>query len=216
MILLIFFLNIFMNIVQGIITYFFTYNLDAPQLMSVFGIIGTVSAVGFLFIPLLTKYFKKINILRTLLGLDILLRIMFFLVGYESVALVITFLAITQCLYSATGPIISAMLSETVEYSEVKTGKRCEAIVFGGQTFAGKLSVALAGAFTGVILSIIGYQANVEQTDFTLTGLFMVVSILPALGSFLRLLLLSKYDYTEDEFNDCLRIIQERKFNEVK
>ena len=172
-ILLVFFLNIFMNIVQGIITYFFIYNLSAPELMSVFGLIGTFSAVGFLFIPLLTKYFKKITILKTLLGIDIIVRIIFFLVGYDSIGLVITFLAITQCLYSATGPIISAMLSETVEYSEVKTGKRCEAIVFGGQTFAGKLSVALAGAFTGIILSLIGYQANVEQTQFTLTGLFI-------------------------------------------
>ncbi|CAM4085386.1 MFS transporter [Lederbergia lenta] len=214
-ILLVFFLNIFMNIVQGIILYFFTYNLNAPQLMSVFGIIGTLSAVGFLFIPLLTKYFKKRNILRTLLGMDIIIRLIFFLVGYESIVLVITFLAITQLLYSATGPIISAMLSETVEYSEVKTGKRTEAIVFGGQTFAGKLSVALAGAFTGLILTLIGYQANVEQTEFTLSGLFIVVSILPALGSLLRLLVLSKYDYTEVEFNECLRIIQERKSKEV-
>ena len=210
-ILLVFFLNVFMNIVQGIILYFFTYNLNAPQLMSVFGIIGTLSAVGFLFIPLLTKYFKKRNILRTLLGMDIIIRIIFFLVGYESIGLVITFLAITQLLYSATGPIISAMLSETVEYSEVKTGKRTEAIVFGGQTFAGKLSVALAGAFIGLLLTLIGYQANVEQTEFTLTGLFIVVSILPALGSLLRLLVLSKYDYTEVEFNECIRIIQERK-----
>ena len=214
-ILLVFFLNVFMNIVQGIILYFFTYNLNAPQLMSVFGIIGTLSAVGFLFIPLLTKYFKKRNILRTLLGMDIILRIIFFLVGYESIGLVITFLAITQLLYSATGPIISAMLSETVEYSEVKTGKRTEAIVFGGQTFAGKLSVALAGAFIGLLLTLIGYQANVEQTEFTLTGLFIVVSILPALGSLLRLLVLSKYDYTEVEFNECIRIIQERKSTEA-
>ena len=214
-ILLVFFLNVFMNIVQGIILYFFTYNLNAPQLMSVFGIIGTLSAVGFLFIPLLTKYFKKRNILRTLLGMDIIIRIIFFLVGYESIGLVITFLAITQLLYSATGPIISAMLSETVEYSEVKTGKRTEAIVFGGQTFAGKLSVALAGAFIGLLLTLIGYQANVEQTEFTLTGLFIVVSILPALGSLLRLLVLSKYDYTEVEFNECIRIIQERKSTEA-
>ncbi|SDM84205.1 MFS transporter [Bacillus sp. OK048] len=215
MILTVFFLNIFMNIVQGIILYFFTYNLNAPQLMSVFGIIGTLSAVGFLFIPLLTKYFKKKHILITLLVSDIILRIIFFSVGYESIPLVITFLAITQCLYSATGPIISAMLSETVEYSEAKTGQRFEAIVFGGQTFAGKISVALAGATTGLILTFIGYQANVEQTEFTLKSLFLVVSILPALGSFLRLVLLSKYDYTETEFNECIRIIQERKAKEA-
>ncbi|WP_051258373.1 MFS transporter [Atopococcus tabaci] len=210
-ILLIFFLNIFMNIVQGIIVYFFTYNLSAPELMSTFGLIGTFSAVGFFLIPALTKRFKKRNLLMTILVMDIALRIAFFAIGYDNVGLVIAFLAITQTLYSSTGPLISSMLAETIEYSEVKTGKRFEAIAFSGQTFTGKLSVALAGATTGIILSVIGYQPNVAQSPETLTGLFFVISLLPALGSLLRLLLLMRYDYTETEFNEALKILEERK-----
>ncbi|WP_304056031.1 MFS transporter [Levilactobacillus namurensis] len=210
-ILIIFFLKIFMEMVNNIIIYFFTYNLANAGLMSIFGLIGTASALGFFLIPVLTKKYKKIQLLRCLLVADILIRIVFFLTGYRNVVLVFVFLAITQCLYSATGPLVSAMLAETVEYSEVKTGKRFEAIVFGGQTFASKLAIAAAGALTGVLLSVLGYQANATQSSTTLTGLFIIISILPALGSLLRLLMLSKYDYTETEFKECQRIIAARK-----
>ncbi|WP_251574408.1 MFS transporter [Limosilactobacillus agrestimuris] len=159
MILILFFLKIAMEMVNNIIIYFFTYNMFNAKFMSIYGLIGTFSALGFFFIPLLTKHFKKLYILRVLLITDVIVRIFFFMSGYKNVILVFIFLAITQTLYSATSPIISAMLAETVEYSEVKTGKRCEAIVFGGQTFASKVA-AVAGATTGLVLSFIGYKAN--------------------------------------------------------
>lgn len=174
MILILFFLKVAMEMVNNIIIYFFTYNMFNAKFMSIYGLIGTFSALGFFFIPLLTKHFKKLYILRVLLITDIIVRIFFFMTGYKNVVLVFIFLAITQTLYSATGPIISAMLAETVEYSEVKTGKRCEAIVFGGQTFASKVAIAVAGATTGLVLSLIGYQANAVQSQTTLTGIFVI------------------------------------------
>lgn len=209
-ILILFFLKVAMEMVNNIIVYFFTYDMFNAKFMSIWGLIGTFSAVGFFFIPMLTKHFKKITILRTLLILDIVVRCIFFATGYKNVVLVFTFLAITQTLYSATGPIISAMLAETVEYSEVKTGKRCEAIVFGGQTFASKVAIALAGATTGITLSAIGYQPNVTQSQGTMTGIFVIISIIPAIASLLRLIVLTKYDYTETEFHKCQRILEKR------
>lgn len=211
MILILFFLKVAMEMVNNIIIYFFTYNMFNAKFMSIYGLIGTFSALGFFFIPLLTKHFKKLYILRVLLITDIIVRIFFFMTGYKNVVLVFIFLAITQTLYSATGPIISAMLAETVEYSEVKTGKRCEAIVFGGQTFASKVAIAVAGATTGLVLSLIGYQANAVQSQTTLIGIFVIVSIIPAIASLLRLLVLIKYDYTETEFHKCQMILEKRQ-----
>lgn len=211
MILILFFLKVAMEMVNNIIIYFFTYNMFNAKFMSIYGLIGTFSALGFFFIPLLTKHFKKLYILRVLLITDIIVRIFFFMTGYKNVVLVFIFLAITQTLYSATGSIISAMLAETVEYSEVKTGKRCEAIVFGGQTFASKVAIAVAGATTGLVLSLIGYQANAVQSQTTLIGIFVIVSIIPAIASLLRLLVLIKYDYTETEFHKCQMILEKRQ-----
>ncbi len=210
-VLLIFFFNIFMNVIQNIINYFFVYNMKDANLMVIFGFIGTASALGFFFIPVLAKKYMKKNILSVILIIDIVVRGIFFLCGYQNVVIVMLMLTVTQFLYSATGPLISAMLSETIEHSEVKTGKRCEAITFSGQTFTGKLSVALAGAVAGLILTFIEYTPNVEQTSATLNGLFFVISVLPAFGSLIRLIILRTYKYTEVEYNENLKILAQRK-----
>ena len=54
------------------------------------------------------------------------------------------------------------MIADTIEYAEYHTHKRCAAITFSGQTFTGKMSVAVGGGLIGVFLTMIGYvpQAN--------------------------------------------------------
>lgn len=210
MILVIFFLKFFMEMVNNMMIYFFTYNMSNAGLMSGFGLIGTFSALTFLLIPVLTRRYKKVNLVRVLLIAEIAFRVVFYFVGYSNTTLTFVFIGITWCMYSMSNPILSAMLAETIEYSQVKTGHRAEAVVFGGQTFSSKLAIALAGATTGLTLTFLGYQPNVAQTSGTLNGLFIVISILPALGALLKLLILTKYDYTETEFKEYQRILVER------
>ncbi|WP_305768104.1 MFS transporter [Candidatus Epulonipiscium viviparus] len=187
------------DVVQSIIIYFFTYNLGAPTMMTAFGIIGTVSALGIVVLPLLTKKFRKKDIFIGVCALDIILRAAWFFIGYENITIVMIILSVTAFLNALTIPCVSMMLQETIEYGEVKTGNRCEAIAFSGQTFTGKLAVAFAGAGTGLLLTIIGYNPGGTQTASTLSGIFMAICIVPAIGSLCRLLLLLKYDYTEDK-----------------
>lgn len=210
--LIIFFMNLFMNIVNGMVIYFFTYNMNNEGLMSIFGVVGTASALGFFFIPMLTKKFKKKNILLGIVTLDIIVRVALYLMGYENTTLLMVMLAATQFLHASAGPIMSTMIAETIEYSEVKTGKRCEAIIFSGQTFTGKLAAAISGALSGVILTFIGYNANVTtQSSETLSGLFLAISIIPIIGSLIRALVLFTYKYTEDEYNKDLEILRVKK-----
>ncbi|WP_147803671.1 MFS transporter [Alkalicoccus halolimnae] len=209
-----FFCNVFVNITLTLNIYFFTYNLGNATLMAAFGIISLVACVGFFFIPMLTKHFFKKHILMTVLIIDIVVRIGFFLSGYSNTIVVLSFLTVTMILYTATGPLISAMLAETIELTEVRTGQRSEAVTFSGQTFTGKLSVAIAGGATGVILTVINYTPNEAQTESTLTGLFFVIALLPALGSLIRLVLMYFYKYTEHDFNDAVAELQSRKYQE--
>ena len=210
--LIIFFMNLFMNIVNGMVIYFFTYNMNNEGLMSIFGVVGTASALGFFFIPMLTKKFKKKNILLGIVTLDIIVRVALYLMGYENTTLLMVMLAATQFLHASAGPIMSTMIAETIEYSEVKTGKRCEAIIFSGQTFTGKLAAAISGALSGVILTFIGYSANATtQSPEALSGLFLAISIIPIIGSIIRAIVLMTYKYTEDEYNKDLEILKAKK-----
>ncbi|NEG69589.1 MFS transporter [Bifidobacterium choloepi] len=210
MILGVFFLKFFMEMVNNMMVYFFTYNMGDADLMTGFGLIGTFSALTYFLIPVLTRRYKKISIVRVLFVAEIIFRVIFFFVGYANTALTFVFIAITWCLYSMSNPILSAMLAETIEYSQVKTGYRAEAVVFGGQTFSSKLAIAIGGATTGLLLTFLGYQPNATQTPETLKGLFIIISILPALGALLKLLVLWKFDYTEDVFKKCQQILIQR------
>ena len=74
------------------------------------------------------------------------------------------------------------MLPDTVEYGEWKTGHRVESMVFGFATFAQKSAVALSALILGVLLDVIGYQAGVEQSEATLSGLRMIIVFVPLAG----------------------------------
>jgi GPH family glycoside/pentoside/hexuronide:cation symporter len=74
------------------------------------------------------------------------------------------------------------MLPDTVEYGEWKTGHRVESMVFGFATFAQKSAVALSALILGVLLDVIGYQAGIEQSEATLTGLRMIIVFVPLVG----------------------------------
>ena len=208
----IFFLNLFMNIVNGIILYFFIYNMGNEGLMSIYGLMGTFAALGFFLIPNLTKRFRKKDLLAGIIVLDVVVRIVFFMTGYENVPMLLVMLMLTQLFHASLGPVMSSMIAETIEYSEVKTGRRCEAITFSGQTFMGKLSAAIAGSLTGLILIAIGYVPEAAvQSPGTLNGLFMVVSLLPVAGGLIRLVILRYYTYTEEAYKKDLAVLAQRR-----
>ncbi|WP_276930619.1 MFS transporter [Faecalibaculum rodentium] len=210
--LAIFFLNLFMNIVNGIILYFFIYNMGNEGLMSIYGLMGTFAALGFFLIPNLTKRFRKKDLLAGIIVLDVVVRIVFFMTGYENVPMLLVMLMLTQLFHASLGPVMSSMIAETIEYSEVKTGRRCEAITFSGQTFMGKLSAAIAGSLTGLILIAIGYVPEAAvQSPGTLNGLFMVVSLLPVAGGLIRLVILRYYTYTEEAYKKDLAVLAQRR-----
>ncbi len=201
-ILIVYFLNLGLNIVQVLAIYFFTSNLGSAGLFATYSLITTFAALAFLILPILTKSFKKKHILLFLLTLDIVLRVIFFVIGYENPIMTTVFMGVLFTIYALTAPILSVMIAETIEYTQYHTGVRTEALTFSGQTFAGKLSVAIAGAFAGVLLTFIGYNPDASnQTAQTLLGLFVIVSILPAVFSLLRIIVLMflKFDETEHQ-----------------
>jgi len=74
-----------------------------------------------------------------------------------------------------------AMMPDTVEYGEFKTGTRGEGAAFGFVSFVQKASLGLAAGALGEALSLIGYQANVPQTPDTLTSMKAMMLGVPAL-----------------------------------
>ncbi len=72
-----------------------------------------------------------------------------------------------------------AMVPDTVEYSEWKTGIRQEGFLYGFFVFGLKLSQAFAGFVAGFALDSFGYIPNTIQSATTLSGIRSLMTIIP-------------------------------------
>lgn len=204
---------LFYNVANGLYVYFFTYNLGNVGLMAAFGTIGIITGFAGMLAPVLTKKFRKREIIIAASLLEIIVRTAMFFLGYDNPTTVLVMLGLASLVGSVVGPMLSASIIDTIEYAELKTGKRCAAITFSGQTFTGKLAVALAGGLTGFLLTYIGYTPNTEQSPETLSGLFFAIALLPAVGALIRLLVMSRYTFTEDKHAEVCAELERRKAN---
>jgi glycoside/pentoside/hexuronide:cation symporter, GPH family len=73
-----------------------------------------------------------------------------------------------------------AMMPDTVEYGEWRSGVRSEGGIFGIVSLIQKASLGLAAAGLGELLAFIGYQANMPQSAETIHGMRLVMIALPA------------------------------------
>ena len=209
----IFSMNVFGNIANNLYLYFFTYNMGNGSLVAAVGTITICCSIACLVTPFLTARFRKRDIFIVLCVLEIAARIGFYMSGYDSVTEVIIWLSVVNIIFMMTNPLVSAMIADTVEYSYYHTGKRCAAITFAGQTFTGKLSVAIAGGFSGVLLTILGYMPNEAQSIETMDGIFFCIALLPALGTVVRIILLKMYTFNEEQHAELVEKINRGEFN---
>ena len=72
-----------------------------------------------------------------------------------------------------------ALVPDTVDYGEWKTGIRAEGSVYTGYTFSRKISAALAGFLPGIMLTQIGYVPHAVQSAGTLLGLRQLIFLWP-------------------------------------
>ncbi|MCY7397490.1 MAG: glycoside-pentoside-hexuronide (GPH):cation symporter [Sphingomonas bacterium] len=68
-----------------------------------------------------------------------------------------------------------AMMPDTVEYGQYKTGIRSEGGVFGVVSLIQKTALGLAAAMLGELLSWAGYRANMAQTPDTLLAMKVIM-----------------------------------------
>ena len=73
-----------------------------------------------------------------------------------------------------------AMVSDTVEYGEWKSGIRSEALTYSAFTWFRKLSQAIAGFIPGVVLALVAYAPNVaQQSERALFGIRALMFLYP-------------------------------------
>ncbi len=83
-----------------------------------------------------------------------------------------------------------ALITDVIDYSELKNGIREDGSVYALYSFARKLGQAFAAGLSGWLLTAIGYNENaatlgVTQTQQVLSGIYGISTLVPAIGFFL-------------------------------
>ena len=91
-------------------------------------------------------------------------------------------------------------LADTVDYGEWKNNQRNESVTFSLQTFVVKLASAISGLIAGVSIDLIKLNPDLgaNQTASTLTGLHIVMTVVPMCGLVISIIFFMK-KYKLDE-----------------
>lgn len=109
--------------------------------------------------------------------------------------------------------VIWANITDVIDDSEVKNGKREDGTIYAVYSFARKVGQALAGGLSGYALQMIGYESAAKiQTPDVLSGLYTVATIVPALLFFcVTAVLLFVYPLTKKKVEENSAILRERR-----
>lgn len=100
-----------------------------------------------------------------------------------------------------------AMLPDTTEYGEWKTGIRDEGLTVGVVVLMQKAGLGLGVGLLGVALGAIGYVPKAQQSLETLNGLLLIMTLVPICGLMLQMLLLRTYPLTAHQHREMTAMI---------
>jgi len=111
-------------------------------------------------------------------------------------------------------PLIWSMYADIADYSEYKTGRRATGLVFSSSSMSMKMGWTLGGAVTGWVLAAYGFKANVEQTEQSVHGIRLLISVYPAVGAIISVGFLFAYNLSDKFMKNITRELEQRRITE--
>lgn len=189
---------IFLSLRIGVGLYYFQYYVGDESLFSMFAVLGTIGLI--IGIPLskpLTKKFGKRNTYIMSNALSGIAVLTLFLPLPEDYMWAYGISALVGFFNGPGVPILWAMYADTADYAEWKFSRRATGIVFSAATFGQKFGWGIGGALMGWLLAIFNYVPNTVQTEDSILGIKLMLSIIPGTLMILSVILLFFYDLTE-------------------
>lgn len=112
-----------------------------------------------------------------------------------------------------------ALITDVIDYSEIKNGIREDGSVYALYSFARKLGQALASGVSGFLLSMIGYSTTAAaqgegQSISVLNGIFNISTLVPAAGfALLSLILWFWYPLHKKQVENNVEILKKKHSN---
>ncbi len=213
-------INTAIYITSNLVIYFFKYDFggtgwnNAYVLFNMFG--GAIQVLSMMaFYPLLRKKYSSLQIFYICLAMAVIGYAVLLILAFTNMSSVFLLFIPAFCIFAANGMltvITTVFLANTVDYGELKNGRRDESVIFSMQTFVVKLASGVAALAASICLHINSLQSGTDVsaqdaiTDFSegvtlaqKAGLRMTMTIIPIIGLFVALFWFRKRFILNDE-----------------
>lgn len=175
--------------------YYVKWFIGDAELIAAFLTTGTFcQMIGAGFASSLTKKLGKVPAYILVQSIIVVGSIALYFVSSSNLYAIFILFGVVNFFVQMGAPILFTMAADTVEYGELKTGRRVTGLVFSGALFALKLGVAVGGWLIGLILTYYGYDGKAEaQSPEAIQGIVLSLTLFPAIGHFLLIPIVSFY-----------------------
>ena len=213
-------INCALYITSNLIIYFFKYDFSQSlmnpstwqETYTLFTSVGGASQIlGMMLVyPLLRKFLGNSQIFKICL-ISAITGYALLLIGcLTGLANSLPLLLIPGVLVFLSNGILTVLttvfLTSSVDYGELKSGHREESVIFSMQTLVVKAASGLAVFLTGLGIDLIGLKGNsdsvgeiVRQSAGTLTGLRLLMTVIPICGLITAFFVFRKHFILTDE-----------------
>lgn len=168
---------------QSMANYVFPNYYGSPEaqitstFMMVIGMVGAAAVAK----PLANRFGKaEISVVSNLLAVAVCILLYF--LRPENVWVYVVIQAASWFGLGVFTMVSWALITDVIDYSELKNGVREDGSVYALYSFARKLGQAAAAGLTGFLLDFIGYSAATAFDADVLEGIFDISTLVPALG----------------------------------
>ncbi|NJL15187.1 MAG: MFS transporter [Microscillaceae bacterium] len=199
-----------------VVHYLFSGNAkEAGIWIPLFGSLGAL-VTTFIVIPVVAKMSKKMGKKKAFLlsqGISIIGYILLWFLFIPGKPYMFIFaLPFFSFGIGSLFTLMMSMTSDVIDLDELHTGKRREGVFGAIYWWMVKFGLAIAGALSGIILDVIGFNAAISpQPEATLIGLRAFYSGVPIIGTLIAIVVMWNYDLDEARAREISAELTKRK-----
>ncbi len=170
----------------GAVAYYLKYYVGRPELTGAFlGSYSLALAAGAALTPMMTRVIDKKRLMVWLMATVGILSCAMFFVPRDAIWALFALNTLVGLALGPKSPLAFSMYADCADYTEWRTGRRATAMTFAAATFSQKMGGALASATIAWLLGAMGYVANQAQSDASLLGIALLLTVIPGVVALL-------------------------------
>ncbi|WP_069659579.1 MFS transporter [Arcticibacter eurypsychrophilus] len=184
----------------------FRFNLSLTTIYLVLG--QAANIIGVLLATPISSRIGKKNTFLVVMIIATFLSVFFYMFDSSQVMWIMIFQVLISICAGCIFPLLWSMYADIADYSEWKNGRRATGLIFSSSSMSQKLGWTIGGATTGWLLGYYGFQANAVQTESAQSGIRLMLSFLPAIGTALSVFFIAFYPLSEKKLENICGELQ--------